>query len=154
MPAWSLRAARTPTRSLLRSPRDVGRLLRVFALCLRAPRLARRPLPELLPRLEPPPPPRADERLAVQAVAFTLTYLRLRRHPNACLVRGLTLFRFLRQAGVEADIHFGIDPTTRDGHCWISVSGEPLLEPTDPASRFLEMLRYPPRPAEGGGERA
>ena len=55
-----------------------------------------------------------------------------------CLTRGLTLYYFLRRAGEEVALCFGvgeIDGAFR-GHCWLERKGVPYLEHTDPRGTF------------------
>jgi hypothetical protein len=62
-----------------------------------------------------------------------------------CLVRGLTLYHFLRQAGVDVSLTFGVgrvgDGFT--GHCWLVKDGRPFLEPDRPDLQYIETLRLP-----------
>lgn len=63
-----------------------------------------------------------------------------------CLTRGLTLFWFLRRAGFEVELHFGLDPddpVSVEGHCWLALDGDPFLEKVDPRPRFAEIYRLP-----------
>ena len=70
-------------------------------------------------------------------------------HPfvrTGCLTRGVTLFWFLRQAGFDVELRFGIDPRTEaagDGHCWLTLDGAPILEKRDPLLQFVETYRLP-----------
>jgi Transglutaminase-like superfamily len=68
--------------------------------------------------------------------------------PSGCLVRGLTLYRFLRRAGAEVSLRFGAGEM--DGsfaaHCWIVYQGEPLAELRDPRPLFAETWRIEPVP--------
>lgn len=63
-----------------------------------------------------------------------------------CLTRGVTLYWFLRRAGLDVELRFGLDPTEReitDGHCWLALDDEPFLEKVDPRPRFAELYRLP-----------
>jgi hypothetical protein len=58
----------------------------------------------------------------------------------------VTLFWFLRRAGHDVELRFGLDledPAATDGHCWLSLGDVPFLEPVDPRSRFVELYRLP-----------
>jgi hypothetical protein len=60
----------------------------------------------------------------------------------------VTLFWFLRRAGLNVELRFGLDPVDgqhgeADGHCWLTLNGEPFLEQRDPRSRFAELYRLP-----------
>ncbi len=62
-----------------------------------------------------------------------------------CLTRGVTLFWFLRRAGFDVELRFGLDPAlgeVTDAHCWLALDGAPLLEKVDVA-RFSELYRLP-----------
>jgi hypothetical protein len=65
-----------------------------------------------------------------------------------CLTRGVTLFWYLRRAGLDVELRFGIEVARRsggeaDGHCWLALNGEPFLERVDPRPRFTELYRLP-----------
>jgi hypothetical protein len=65
---------------------------------------------------------------------------------TGCLTRGVTLFWFLRRAGHEVELRFGLDvkgADTTDGHCWLALDDEPFLERVDPRPRFVELYRFP-----------
>jgi len=72
-------------------------------------------------------------------------------HPlvrSGCLTRGVTLFWFLRRAGLDVELAFGLDAgqdRAIDGHCWLTLGGEPFLEKRDPRSQFPEIYRLPLR---------
>jgi hypothetical protein len=65
---------------------------------------------------------------------------------TGCMVRGLTLYRFLRRAGAEVSLRFGVGTIRGDfaAHCWIVYRGEPLEEPHDPRPLFTETWRIEP----------
>ena len=62
-----------------------------------------------------------------------------------CLTRGLTLYYFLRRAGVELSLCFGAGygKAGFSGHCWLVKDGEPFLERGNPQSHFATMYRLP-----------
>ena len=64
---------------------------------------------------------------------------------SGCLIRGLTLYHFLRQAGVPVSLCFGIGCVNGavEGHCWIVSGGEPLGERRDPRDVFTETWAIP-----------
>jgi hypothetical protein len=67
---------------------------------------------------------------------------------TGCLTRGVTLFWYLRRAGLDVELRFGIEVAAQsggeaDGHCWLALNGEPFLERVDPRPRFTELYRLP-----------
>lgn len=64
---------------------------------------------------------------------------------TSCLVRGLTRYYFLRQAGAPVSLCFGISVQPElGGHCWLEADGAPFLEARDPRPLFIEMYRLGP----------
>jgi hypothetical protein len=109
-----------------------------------------RKLPDLPSWLEPrghtPPPPSAAEvhvrvRRIDALIAAGRPFVR-----SGCMVRGLTLYRFLRLAGAEVSLRFGAGEVNGRfaAHCWIVYQGEPLAEPRDPRPLFTETWRIEP----------
>ena len=109
----------------------------------------RLPLPRLAALLTRParraPPSAAEierlERLIALAPRVARPLVR-----SGCLTRGVTLFWFLRRAGLDVELRFGLDAAqgdATDGHCWLSLHGEPFLEKRDPRPRFAELYRFP-----------
>lgn len=78
-----------------------------------------------------------------------LTELALRRGrlfvKNSCLTRGATQCYFMRKAGADVSLIFGIDLAGSEGigHCWLERDSLPFLEKHDPRLRFTEMFRIP-----------
>jgi hypothetical protein len=74
---------------------------------------------------------------------------------TGCMVRGLTLYRFLRRAGADVSLRFGVGTIRGEfaAHCWLVYRGEPLEEPRDPRPLFAETWRIEPSPPWSGGER-
>jgi len=64
---------------------------------------------------------------------------------NTCLTRGMTLCYFLRRAGLDVSLSFGMgrkgDQFT--GHCWLTKSGAPFLEQPDPRPLYAEFFSIP-----------
>lgn len=110
-----------------------------------------RKLPDLPAWLEPrghilPPSPSSDE---VAALVRRIDALIAAGRPfvrSGCMVRGLTLYRFLRRAGAEVSLRFGAGQMNGSfaAHCWIVYLGEPLAEPRDPRPLFTETWRIEP----------
>ena len=62
-----------------------------------------------------------------------------------CMIRGVTLYHFLRQWGAEVSLRFGVGSVNGAiaGHCWIVYDGEPLCERRDPREVFTETWVIP-----------
>jgi hypothetical protein len=60
-----------------------------------------------------------------------------------CLTRGLTRYYFLRRAGLDVALVFGMGRVPEEtgivGHCWLVRDGEPFLETRDPRPFYTEM---------------
>jgi Transglutaminase-like superfamily len=123
---------------------------RILAVAAAAPLLMRLPLPRLARVLEPR---RRPSRLAPSADAVAARVEALLARPTrlvrrSCLTRGVTRYWFLRRAGIDVELCFGMgrprggEPA---GHCWILLNGEPYLETTDPRPVFVETYRLPSR---------
>jgi hypothetical protein len=66
---------------------------------------------------------------------------------RGCLPRGLTRYYFLRRAGAQVSLCFGIAVGRQAvGHCWLEMDDKPVFEARDPRSTFVEMYRLPHRP--------
>lgn len=133
----------------LRGAGEALLLLRLAAFGATVPLLMRLPLPWLAALLTRRPrsarPSAAEverlDRLAALAPRVGRPLVR-----GGCLTRGVTLYRFLRRAGLDVELRFGLDPRDgegSDGHCWLTLDGEPFLEPRDPRPRFVELYRLP-----------
>jgi hypothetical protein len=155
MSTWSSRLAnRRAALAGVAGPGDRLLLLRIFAVAVSVPLLMRLPLPRLAGQLEPSgapscPTPAQEARL-VQAVLGVLRAGRplVRR---GCLTRGVTLYYFLRRAGVDVSLVFGMgasadQPDGFDGHCWLTKNGEPYLEQRDPRPCYTPMYSFPLHP--------
>jgi hypothetical protein len=118
-----------------------------FAACV--PTLMRLPLPRVAALLTRPPRMRAARTADVERLDRLIALAPRVARPfvrTGCLTRGVTLFWFLRRAGLDVELRFGIDPAdagATDGHCWLSLDGEPFLEKVDPRPRFAEIYRLP-----------
>jgi len=65
-----------------------------------------------------------------------------------CLIRAVTLFYFLRRAGMELTLCFGAARkegrlVEAAGHCWLVRNGEPFLEAHDPRTNFVPIYWLP-----------
>jgi hypothetical protein len=137
-----------------------GRLfaLRVVLFAAAVPLLLRRHLARLAPLLEPaakrlPPSPSPG---AVDVMVARIDRLLQAGRPlvrSGCLTRGLTLFYFLRRAGADVSLRFGMGEVdgSFSGHCWVVHDGLPLAEKRDPRPLFTEMFRIPSHEVPGEG---
>jgi hypothetical protein len=72
-----------------------------------------------------------------------------------CLTRGLTLYYFLRRAGVDVTLRFGArrrdgELIAEAGHCWLEKGGEPFLESGNPYQYSVPIYSLPAtRPPAG-----
>lgn len=62
-----------------------------------------------------------------------------------CLREGLLAHRFLRLAGFEPDLRFGVDPKSMDApnlsaHCWVCLDGRPVVSDSLPG--MVEIYRH------------
>jgi hypothetical protein len=71
---------------------------------------------------------------------------------RGCLTRGLTLYYFLRRAGVNVRLCFGARHRAGafEAHCWLERAGQPFLEETDDwGCRFERVCTLPLEGADG-----
>jgi len=119
--------------------------LRVVLFAATVPLLMRLPIDRLARWIEPSGSPAAEPSPRdVLALVASIDQWLARARPivrSGCLTRGVTLYRFLRRAGADVSLRFGIG--RMDGaiaaHCWIVYRGEPLAERRDPRGVFTEM---------------
>jgi hypothetical protein len=136
----------------LRNPREALLFIYLTAFAAAVPLLLRLPLPRFASLVTRPPrtprtaaDPERLERLVRLAARVCSPLVR-----TGCLTRGVTLFWFLRRAGFDVELRFGLDvadPGEPDGHCWLALNGEPFLEKVDPRPQFAELYRLPLRAA-------
>ena len=128
----------------LRFISNAALFLRVFAFAAAVPYLLRLKLPRVARALEPHTDPSAiHEDNVGKIAAYVETAIRHGRpfvRPG-CLTRGLTRYYFLRRAGMDVALCFGMGRLDKEfiGHCWLVNNGEPFLEAADP--RHVEMYR-------------
>jgi hypothetical protein len=84
----------------------------------------------------------------VETIVRHLQFARLIGSPlvrPGCLTRGVTLCYFLRRAGVEVTLAFGMRQVagTFTGHCWLHQGGVPLLEQEDPRLLYAHIFSIP-----------
>jgi Transglutaminase-like superfamily len=121
--------------------------LRIAVFAAAVPWLVRIPVRRLEAWVDPPfPPPFADTVQAERIIRIAQFICRFARPliKNPCQVRGLTLYYFLRRAGVDVSLVFGIGlvGAAYAGHCWLVKDGEPFLETRDPRQYFTAMYTF------------
>ena len=138
----------------LRSPADWWLFCRIFLFALLVPWRMRKPLPVVDHWLTPQ---RRQRPVDARHVATILTYTQLAIAVGRplvqprCLTRGVTLYYFLRRAGLAVDLHFGVSQRTTPflAHCWLVLDSQSFAEPCDPCLTFTMVYRLPAPP---GGE--
>jgi Transglutaminase-like superfamily len=140
---------RTRALAEVRGARELWLFARVGTFAAAVPLLMRLPLPRLAALLTRQPRCR---RARTEEVERLVRLIALAPHVGrplvrpGCLTRGVTLFWFLRRAGLNVELRFGLEAPNdgmADGHCWLSLDGEPFLEQVDPRPRFAELYRLP-----------
>lgn len=64
---------------------------------------------------------------------------------SGCLTQGVTLYYFLRRAGSDVTLAFGIARIREEftGHCWLERGGVPILEDEDPRTLYVRTVSIP-----------
>jgi len=119
------------------------------------PLLVRQDLRRLQRWLEPRRPVASDDPTAAQGtisvVGRRVDGVIRRGTPiirSGCLTRGITGYYFLRRAGLDVTLCFGMGPTRETGtvgHCWLVLDDEPILEGSDPGLLYTEIARLSAR---------
>lgn len=144
---WSKVTRRVAILRYLRNVDEASLVFQTLAFAAVVPVLLRLPLYRLHVLLEPQQgsPSHDPERLSM-IVSVVDAVLRAGKPllRSSCLTRGLTLYYFLRRAGLEVTLCFGVETSgdTIVGHCWLVKDGEPFLEAQDPRSRFITMYSF------------
>lgn len=133
---------------LLLRPGDLLLLGRISLFVAGVPLLVRLRLPtlgRLLGRRRGDPPREGEVERIISYVDAVLRRGILRMH-SSCLTRGLTLYYFLRGAGLDVSLCFGIGERSGEtvGHCWLEKDGEPFLEQPDPHPLYVPMYTLSP----------
>lgn len=143
-----------PTTRRIKSPRFSNLFLftRILLFAASVPLLMRLRLTRLAAILEPGSaagpldPSRANKICSYTEKAIRLGSPIVRR---GCLTLGLTRYYFLRRAGMDISLHFGVgrvgENGSFDGHCWLTQEGEPYYEARDPRPLYVEMWRISPK---------
>lgn len=121
--------------------------LRIALFAAAVPWLIRFPVRRLEALVNPADPaPLPDTVQAERIIRLTQFIWRFARTLSAhpCQVRGLTLYYFLRRAGVDVSLVFGVGlvGTAYAGHCWLVKDGQPFLESRDPREYFTAMYTF------------
>lgn len=140
-----------PLRQLRRtncSLADLWLFLRIFVFAALVPLLMRIKLPQLERYLHPAAFPSHPNGAQVEKIIrYTDKALRLGKPllQVKCLTRGLTLYYFLRRAGVEVSLCFGAETFDERfaAHCWLIKDGEPFSEPQDPRRLYTPVYTLP-----------
>ena len=130
-----------------RSARELLLAARVFAFAVCVPLITRLPLARQEAILEPRRL-RARARAREAWLAANVDWILVRGAPlvrPGCLTRGLTHYFFLRRAGADVALQYGIGTVDgrTEGHCWLVRDGVPYLEAKDPREHFVETYRVP-----------
>jgi hypothetical protein len=131
----------------------LGPLIRLTGVALAARPMVRAGLPRLQRWLEPAASGRTRplvdstdvDQVAAQLGRWVDAIVR-RGQPvirPGCQTRGVALYYGLRRQGLDVALCFGVGTVAGavEGHCWIDLEGEPLLEPFDPRTAFTEVVR-------------
>ena len=130
----------------IRSPADVWLAARMTGWRIAVPLLKwRLPLPRLA-RLMWTRSRRADRDRAREQRIVTLAEALCGPHGDSvldnCLERSLVSYRFLSQAGADAELAFGVARDRDDpvrGHAWVRLDGEPVHDTPLALERFQEL---------------
>lgn len=122
--------------------------LRILLVAVAVPALLRLTLDRLQSVLEPRKPLPERDPAELQTLVDRIERVLAAGRPlvrTGCLTRGVTLYYFLRRAGVDVSLVFGLGKPgdAFAGHCWLVKDGQPFLEKTDPRSAFTEMYSIP-----------
>jgi hypothetical protein len=86
-----------------------------------------------------------------KAARYTDAFLRRMSFPlpGQCLPRALTLHYLARRSGLPVQFHCGVrrDGDRLQGHAWLTLHGQPFLEPQDPEGTFAVTFTFPASPA-------
>jgi len=121
---------------------------RVFCFAALVPVLLRFNLKRLEKIVEPrrkhprDPAILADKVMACLTLSYNWSHGLVKR---GCLTKGVTLYRFLRRAGLDVQLCFGAGRPDSQfaGHCWLVLDNKPYLEKQDPRPVFKEVFRIP-----------
>ena len=123
--------------------------VRVLLFGLAVPFLLRRGPERMARLLEPSTPGQSVDPASAEALARRIDRWLRAGWPlvrRGCLTRGITQYRFLRKAGFDVSLRFGVGEINGrfEGHCWLVQDGRPFLEKRDPRPIYTEMWRIGP----------
>lgn len=126
---------------------DAFLLMRIAVFAAFVPWIARLPIARLRAFVEPSRIlPHSNPIQVERIIRCTESVCRFgsRLIARRCMTRGLTLYYFLRRAGVDATLVFGAGRVEGQfaGHCWLERDGEPYLEKTDPRDFFTPIYTF------------
>jgi Transglutaminase-like superfamily len=132
--------------------------LRIFLFAAVVPLLMRLRITKLADVLEPGSEPQVTEPEQARKISdYTQRAISMGKplvRPG-CLTLGLTRYYFLRRAGLDVELLFGMGRVREgnglEGHCWLVRDGEPYLENVDPRSLYVEMWRISRETARRSG---
>ena len=136
----------------LPNPERRFQFLRIFLFMLAVPWLQRLRLPQLNTRLDGGHGQQTGDAWDKSEVESILRdvdgALRIGRPfvRSNCLSRGITNYYFLRKAGLDVGLCFGVSEPGDEplgGHCWLINEGEPLAEPFDPRQSYTTVYSFP-----------
>ena len=130
--------------------REASLAARMLAVAAVMPLIARMPLLRQAAILEPRRPPATIDRSLEAWVTARGDAVLAAGRPvvrPGCLTRCMTLYFFLRRAGADVRLAFGVGLVDGryEGHCWLERDGDPYLERRDPRQVFSETYRIPRR---------
>jgi len=119
----------------------------IFAFAAASRLIVRLPLGRLesVVELRRRPTPLTPEEIDLLAGRVERVLWATRSLRHNCLTRGVTRYYFLRRAGADVRLVFGIGEIgdRYAGHCWLLRDGEIYQEASDPALRFADVIALP-----------
>jgi hypothetical protein len=145
---WSRVTRRLGALRQLRSLADALLFFQIFFFATAVPALLRLKLSRLQSLLELNGARFSPDPARVQKISNYVDFVLWVGRPlvrRGCLTRGLTLYYFLRRAGLDVTISFGMGKINGEfaGHCWLVNDSKPFLEAKSPQPYFAEIFRIP-----------
>lgn len=136
--------------SIVTSPRELFLTLRIFIFMISIPLMLKyMKIQSLVSCIDPRRSHKLSDRISIERVIYLCNriqdMLRERGLKYTCLRRSLLLFHFLRYYGQKVVINFGIKWKGNDltGHSWLTLDGEPYLEPEGKPGKFTFVFSLP-----------